>query len=64
MLNGANETAVQAFLDGKISLGQVVPIVEDILSRCPPAERVTIDALLSADRWARREAAKAMAPVG
>jgi 1-deoxy-D-xylulose-5-phosphate reductoisomerase len=55
VLNGANEAAVEAFLDGRISFGRIVPLVEETLSRTPPAGRLTLDELLRADRWARGE---------
>ena len=31
VLNGANEAAVAAFLDGRIRLDRIVPLVEDVL---------------------------------
>lgn len=57
VLNSANEAAVQAFLEGGISFGQIVPMVEEILNRTPQADEVTLDALLKADRWAREQVA-------
>lgn len=56
VLNGANEAAVEAFLDGRISFGDIVPMVEDILNRSPRAGEVTLESLVAADAWARREA--------
>ena len=61
VLNGANEAAVQAFIDGKISFGQIVPLVEETLNRTVPMREVTLDGLLSADTWARQEVARAVA---
>ena len=55
ILNAANESAVQAFLDGRIRFGQIVPLVEDVLNQAPQTTEVTLDALLEADRWARRQ---------
>ena len=60
VLNGANEAAVRAFMDGRITFGQIVPLVEEILNRVEPIEEVTLDGLLSADAWARREVARAV----
>ena len=57
VLNGANEAAVEAFIDGKIVFGQIVPIVEETLNRAVPIEEVTLEGLLSADAWARQEVA-------
>jgi 1-deoxy-D-xylulose-5-phosphate reductoisomerase len=61
VLNGANEAAVAAFLDERISLGRIVPMVEDILDRTPAASVVTLEALLEADQWARRQVEQAIA---
>ncbi len=55
VLNAANEAAVEAFLDGRIPFGRIVPIVEDVLNRTPVEAEVTLDALLCADRWARQQ---------
>ena len=56
VLNAANEAAVETFLQKRISLGRLVPMVEEILNRlCPePASAaVTLEGLLEADRFAR-----------
>ena len=55
VLNAANEAAVQAFLAGAMRFGQIVPMVETVLNQTPPAAEVTLDALLRADAWARRQ---------
>jgi len=55
VLNGANEAAVEAFLDGKIRFGQIVELVETILKYTPATDEITLDALLQADRWARQQ---------
>jgi len=53
VLNGANEAAVEAFLDGNIRFGQIVELVETVLKYTPATDEITLDALLQADRWAR-----------
>jgi 1-deoxy-D-xylulose-5-phosphate reductoisomerase len=60
VLNGANEAAVEAFLGGKIRFGRIVPLVEDVLNRTPAGGEVTLDALIAADTWARRQVAAAI----
>ena len=55
VLNAANEAAVEAFLDGRIGFGRIVPIVESIVNQTPPTAEVTLKALLEADQWARRQ---------
>lgn len=57
VLNGANEEAVEAFLNGKIRFGQIVDFVEDILNQAPPCPDITLEALMQADAWARRQVA-------
>jgi len=64
VLNAANEAAVEAFLRGRISFGQIVPLVEDILYDGPRTDELTLEALASADRWARNEAARRIDPLG
>jgi 1-deoxy-D-xylulose-5-phosphate reductoisomerase len=64
VLNGANEASVEAFLNHRISFGQIVPLVEEILNRTPAAGEVTIESLLEADAWARREVARIVARKG
>jgi 1-deoxy-D-xylulose-5-phosphate reductoisomerase len=57
VLNAANEAAVEAFLEQKISLGQLVPMVEEVLHGicpAPTAQRPTLEALLAADAQARQ----------
>ena len=61
VLNSANETAVQAFLDGQIRFGRIVDLVEEILNQTPPATEVTLEGLVSADAWARAQVAEAIA---
>lgn len=56
VLNAANEAAVEAFLRQKISLGQLVPMVEEVLhDMCPAptASGPTLEDLLTADSEAR-----------
>ncbi len=55
VLNAANETAVYAFLDGKISFVSIYDTVEHVLNlSLPDAE--TAEEILSADVWARNKA--------
>jgi 1-deoxy-D-xylulose-5-phosphate reductoisomerase len=56
VLNAANETAVAAFLGGKIPFGAIFRMVELTIARHRPRERPTMTDLLEADRWARRQA--------
>jgi 1-deoxy-D-xylulose-5-phosphate reductoisomerase len=58
VLSAANEAAVEAFLAGRMKFGQIVPMVEDILRSSPAREAASLDNLLAADAWARRQVAE------
>jgi 1-deoxy-D-xylulose-5-phosphate reductoisomerase len=52
-LNAADEIAVAAFLDGRISFNGIARTIEEVLSRTPVAHPSTIAAVLQADADAR-----------
>ncbi len=54
ILNGANEAAVEAFLEDRIRFGRIVPLVERALTAAEIHQETTLEALLEADAWARR----------
>jgi len=56
VLNAANEVAVAAFLEGKIPYRSLVPVVERVLADHPVSPASTLEAVLEADREARRRA--------
>jgi len=58
VLNSANEAAVEAFLDGRISFGRILPIVEEVVYLTPAEDEITLEGLVQADRWARRQVAE------
>jgi len=53
VVNAANETAVEAFLAGRLRFGQIVPLVEELLNKTPRKADITVSDLLCADGWAR-----------
>ena len=53
VLNAANESAVEAFLAGRIRFGQIVELVETVLNQTPSLAEVNLESLLRADSWAR-----------
>ncbi|MCD6423641.1 MAG: 1-deoxy-D-xylulose-5-phosphate reductoisomerase [Elusimicrobia bacterium] len=55
VLCGANETAVQHFLKGKISFYKISQIIEKVLAKTPKI-RYSIDGVLEAEKWAKSEA--------
>jgi 1-deoxy-D-xylulose-5-phosphate reductoisomerase len=57
VLNAANEMAVEAFVNRKISFLQITEIVRDIMNRHRVVAHPTLEQILEADLWARSEAA-------
>ena len=55
-LNAADETAVAAFLAGRIAFPGIARVVERVLEKTPTAPMGSIDEVLAADREARRVA--------
>ena len=58
VLNAANEVAVSAFLDRKISFPRIWQMVEQVMDRHTSVAHPDLDAILRADQWARAEAGK------
>lgn len=57
MFNAANEVAVQAFVDGKLSFPGIWQTVEKVLSNARPRDyKGELDMILEDDAWAREEA--------
>ncbi len=55
VLNGANEEAVAAFLNGRLRFDQIVPVCHQVLQTHPFDPNPTLEQLLESDRWARQE---------
>jgi 1-deoxy-D-xylulose-5-phosphate reductoisomerase len=58
VLNAANEVAVAAFLNRKINFPQITEIVRHTMDAHKVVLHPTLEQILEADAWARREAAK------
>lgn len=56
VFNAANETAVYAFLDGKIIFSDIYKIVTAVLASMETDDEFTLDNLLAIDQWARIKA--------
>jgi len=54
VLNAADELAVQAFLEGRISFTDIPRLIKDSLDAHEVASEVTFETVMSADAWARR----------
>ena len=59
VLNAANETAVEAFLDGRIGFLDIERVVESVLDGFEPASARSLDDVLQAEAWARAAARRA-----
>lgn len=60
VLNAANEVAVARFTGRAIRFPEIVGTVGEVLSRHQTRPAGTLDAVLSADAWAREEAARVL----
>jgi 1-deoxy-D-xylulose-5-phosphate reductoisomerase len=60
VLNAANEVAVNRFLNGQIGFLDVAAVNEQVLSAHQGTPEPDIEAVLEADRWARKEAERAI----
>jgi 1-deoxy-D-xylulose-5-phosphate reductoisomerase len=56
VFNAANEVAVAAFLEGAIPFGRISETIEETLSAHTPVPATSLDAVRSADSWARDKA--------
>jgi 1-deoxy-D-xylulose-5-phosphate reductoisomerase len=56
VLNAADEIAVEAFLQGRISFPAIARVVEETLQRMPDREPANIGEILAIDQEARRMA--------
>ena len=59
VLNAANEIAVEAFVNRQISFTQITETVARVMDAHQVVSRPTLEQILEADAWARREAARA-----
>jgi len=58
VLNAANEVAVEAFVNRKINFPQITEMVRRVMDAHKIVPHPTLEQILEADAWARREAAK------
>ncbi len=55
VFNAANEAAVEEFLAGRIKFVSIIELIEHCLNKHNVKRRVSLEELLEADAWARRE---------
>jgi len=58
VLNGANEAAVAAFLDGQLGFHEIVPLCKSVLENHNFEPNPTLDRVLQLDGWARQEVSR------
>lgn len=63
VLNGANEIAVEAFLNEEIGFLQIPVLIERVMQAHDPVPVEDIEAVMEADRWARETAKKELIPM-
>jgi len=56
VFNAGNETAVAAFLAGRIPFGRIPAVIGAVLEQHQPVPAASVDAVRDADAWARRRA--------
>jgi 1-deoxy-D-xylulose-5-phosphate reductoisomerase len=61
VLNGANETAVEAFLNGQIDFQGIFNVLEDTLNCYQETGSQTLEQYVAADQWGRDQAKKSIA---
>src|SRR6185437_8570537 len=60
VLNAANEAAVEAFIEGKATFGEISRLVERTIESHRLQTQPSLDDLLEADRWARQSVREAL----
>jgi 1-deoxy-D-xylulose-5-phosphate reductoisomerase len=55
VLNAANEAAVADFLEGRLEFRDIVPVCRSVLQHHEFDDTPTLERLMQADAWARRE---------
>jgi 1-deoxy-D-xylulose-5-phosphate reductoisomerase len=63
VMNAANEIAVNAFLDGQIKFGEIIPIIRNVVDDAPNETVLTLEAVFESDRWAREQTHQAVKAV-
>jgi 1-deoxy-D-xylulose-5-phosphate reductoisomerase len=61
VLSAADEEAVHLFLDGRIGFNEIHPIVSNVLDKHEPVSATSVEAVLEADAWARRQVSETRA---
>jgi 1-deoxy-D-xylulose-5-phosphate reductoisomerase len=60
-LNGANDVAVQAYLEDSMPFGEIPQVIADTLARHTPLAHPSLEDVLAVDAWSRRTAQELIA---
>ena len=60
VMNGANEVLVEKFLESKIGFTDIPLVIEEVMKLHTPRKMETIEDILEADAWARKQAEACM----
>lgn len=63
VLNGANDTAVQMYLEGDLAFVDIPRIIADTIEQHVPIPHPTLDEIVTVDAWARQRAQELIHPV-
>ena len=58
VLSGADEVAVQAFLDRKIPFARIPQLIGEVMRRHEVISEPTLEQVLATDRWAHQMASQ------
>lgn len=62
VLNGANETVVQAYLREQASFADIPRVIGEVLAQHTPVAELNLEEILALDAWSRRAASEALQP--
>ena len=54
VLNGANDTAVAAYLDGQLAFADIPRVIAETFEQHAPVPHPTLDEVLAVDAWSRK----------
>jgi 1-deoxy-D-xylulose-5-phosphate reductoisomerase len=61
VLNAANEVAVSAFLEERITFGRIAVLIEEACAEHSPRPVTDLQTVLTADAWARNRVTESLA---
>jgi len=62
VLNGANDTAVHAYLEGHLAFLEIPRVIAETLDQHTPSAHPTLDEIIAVDEWSRKTAQELLPP--